>query len=404
MSRYGSQRLHKLGSSIFAEVAQWKAEALAAGQDVIDLSIGSPDTPPTREVRQRLAEAALRDDAYLYPGSRGSLKFLQSAARWLEWRFGVHVSDPETQVLSLMGSQDGLGHLTLAFCDPGDVVLLPNPGYPVYEASVALAGADVETWWMPLRAEHGYMPQLQDIPADIAKRARMMVLNYPSNPLSAVASSEFMAHAVAWCRAHDVLLVHDNAYSEMAFDGVRPPSVLEVDGAFDVAIEFHSTSKSFHLAGARIAFACGNAEAVGALARLKANIDYGVFLPVQEAAVQAYEADMAGIGLRVGPLYERRRDVFMQALAESGWPMAEFVKPLATMFCWLKLPEAVAGLWTSRTFAQQLLAACGVAVVPGDAFGSEGEGFVRLALVQQEERLVEAARRLGHFYTREVGM
>ncbi|WP_019005037.1 aminotransferase class I/II-fold pyridoxal phosphate-dependent enzyme [Cohnella laeviribosi] len=385
-NKWRSGRLDRLGSAIFSEVAEWKAEARRQGADVIGLDIGSPDRPPAAEVMETLSAACLRPELYRYPGTDGSAKFRETAARWFARRFGVEL-DPERELLSLMGTQDGLAHLALAVTNPGDCALLPDPGYPVYQAGLAVAG--VEPVLMPLTEPHGYLPDFDAIPDEVWHKARFMLLNYPSNPLSATADLAFFEKAVDIARRRNVLLVHDNAYSEMAFDGFRPPSVLEVPGAFDVAVEFHSLSKSFHLAGGRIGFAVGNRDALDALRALKSNIDFGVFLPVQEAAAAAMERDMARPE-PVSALYERRRDRFVRALREEGW-MIPF--PKATMFVWAPLPAG----WTSRAFSRELLAATGVASVPGNAFGSRGEGYVRLALVEEEERLEEAARRIGRF-------
>lgn len=386
-TRWRSDRLDRLGSAIFAEVASWKAEARRAGQDVIALDIGSPDLPPEMAVRETLAAASLRPDMYAYPGSDGSARFRETVTRWFRYRFGVEL-DPATEVLSLIGTQDGLGHLALAVSNPGDAALLPDPGYPVYGAGLAVAG--VEAVPLPLSEENGYLPDFDAVPEDVWERVTFMILNYPSNPLSAVADAAVFERAVAEARKRGVLLVHDNAYSEMAFDGFRPPSILEVPGARDVAIEFHSLSKSFHLAGTRIGFAVGNREALASLRALKNNIDFGVFLGVQEAGIAALEMDMAGAAEPVARLYERRRDVFVGGLRKAGWNVPS---PSATMFVWAPVPEG----WTSRAFSREMLARAGVASVPGDAFGSRGEGYVRLALVESEARLAEAAGRIGVF-------
>lgn len=395
-----ADRLSRLGSSIFAEVAEWKRNASGRGLDVIDLSIGSPDLPPSLPIRQALSAAALREDAYGYPGSKGTAAYLAQAARWLKHRFDVAV-DPDHELVSLMGSQDGLGHLALALCDPRDIVLLPDPGYPVYAAGLALAG--VESHLMPLRAEKGFLPDFDAIPDEVWARAKFMLLNYPSNPVSAVADLTFFGEAVAAAKRHGVLIVHDLAYSEMAFDGYRPPSILQVEGAIETAVEFHSLSKSFNMAGSRIGFLAGNRDAVGAMRELKANIDYGVFLPVQEAAIVALEQDMQGKGPTVGPMYERRRDVLVEALRGQGWAVE---RPKATMFLWAKLPAMAWELdepWNSRRISREMLERAGVAVIPGDAFGAEGEGYVRIALVESEERLKEAALRIGTFIRGEYG-
>lgn len=383
---FRSQRLDRLGSAIFAEVSQWKQEARNNGLSVINLDIGSPDQPPAEYVRQVLAAATERPDTYRYPGTEGTLPFRQAAAHWFHHRFHVEL-DPENEVLALMGTQDGLAHLPLAISDPGDAALLPDPGYPVYGAGLAVAG--VEAIPLPLLPENGYLPDFEAIPQAVWDKVKFMILNYPSNPLSVTADLAFFERAVHASRRHGVLLVHDNAYSEMAFDGLKPPSVLEIPGATDIAIEFHSLSKSFHMAGTRIGFAVGNREVLSSLRALKNNIDFGVFLGTQEAGIAALVMDRKD-PKPVAALYERRRNVFVQALREAGWNVAS---PQATMFLWARVPEG----WASRPFSRQLLTSTGVASIPGNAFGERGEGYVRLALVENESRLLEAAKRIGYF-------
>ncbi|MCA0755429.1 aminotransferase class I/II-fold pyridoxal phosphate-dependent enzyme [Paenibacillus sp. N4] len=394
--KWRSDRLSRLGSSIFAEVAAWKLEAASTGLDIIDLGIGSPDRPPSPAVRQALSEAALRTDMYAYPATKSGLPFRQSAAAWMKHRFGVEL-DPASEIVTLLGSQDGLAHLAMSLCDPGDMALLPDPGYPIYAASLALAG--VESVLMPLREENGYMPDLDGIGDEVWDRASFVLVNYPNNPISAVADLAFFERLLDKARRHQVLVVHDLAYSEMGFDGCEPPSILQIPGAAEYAVEFHSLSKSFNMAGCRIGFLAGNREAVGALRELKANIDYGVFDPVQEAGIAALAEAMAAApdAPKAGKLYERRRDVFLEALRSEGWEVAA---PKATMFVWAPLPKMEWSLdepWSSRLISQEMLKATGVVVVPGEAFGSMGEGYVRIALVENEERLKEAAGRIGSF-------
>jgi len=323
-----SERLGKLGSSIFSEVAAWKAEAAAEGLDVIDLGIGSPDKPPALAVRQALADAAMSEEMYGYPSSEGSLAFRQAATDWLRHRFGVEV-DPVSETTVLMGSQDGLGHLALAITNPGDVAILPDPGYPIYGAGLAVAG--VEPYPVPLREANDYLFDFSSIPEDVARRAKLIVVNYPSNPLSAVADRSFYESLISFAKQYGILIVHDAAYSELAFDGYRPISILELPGAKDVAIEFHSLSKSFNMAGCRIGFAVGHAPAVQALRALKANLDYGVFLAAQEAGMRAFAEDVSNEGTKAAAVYEARRDMFVEALREAGWRVS---KPKATMFIW----------------------------------------------------------------------
>ncbi|KUP23682.1 aminotransferase class I/II-fold pyridoxal phosphate-dependent enzyme [Paenibacillus sp. DMB5] len=394
VQKWRSDKLSHLGSSIFAEVAEWKEQARKSGLGVIDLGIGSPDQAPAPEIREALSAAVLRDDSYSYPASKGSANFREQAAKWMNWRFGVEV-DPEEELVSLMGSQDGLAHLALAACNPGDLAIVPDPGYPIYSGSLAIAG--VKAWPLPLLADNDFLPDLDSIPEDVWQKAVFILLAFPGNPISVTADYAYMEKLVGLARKWEVLIIHDLAYSEMGFDGYRPLSILQVPGAIHTAVEFHSFSKSFNMAGCRIGFMTGNREAVGALRELKSNVDYGVFNPVQEAAVLALELAMQGDGrLEVAPLYEHRRNVFMQALAEEGWTVPS---PKATMFIWAPLPEdyCAGQPGRSRRFAQELLLKTGVAIIPGDAFGVQGEGFVRIALVEDEAKLVEAARRIGRF-------
>ncbi|MHA6485290.1 aminotransferase class I/II-fold pyridoxal phosphate-dependent enzyme [Paenibacillus sp. strain BS8-2] len=396
--RFRAKRLSQLGSSIFAEVAAWKREAAANGMDMIDLGIGSPDQPPSLSIRNTLSGAALREDMYAYPATSSGMPFKEAAAEWMAHRFGVQV-DPAAEIVTLMGSQDGLAHLAMAVCDPGDIAFVPDPGYPIYAASLALAG--VEPVFLPLREENGYLPDLESISDERWDAASFILLNYPNNPLSAVADLEFFERLIAKARKHHVLVVHDLAYSEMGFDGLEPPSILQVPGALEQAVEFHSLSKSFNMAGCRIGFLVGNRDAVAALRELKGNIDYGVFDPVQEAGIVALRDAIHSGSLpevaapRAGTIYEHRRDLFIHAIREQGW---EVEAPKATMFAWAKLPvlrDKEGNLLNSRSFSQQLLQDTGVVVIPGEAFGVEGEGYVRIAFVEDDDRLLEAAARIG---------
>jgi len=382
----GSQRLKRLGSAIFAEVEEWKAEARRRGKEIIDLGIGSPDLPPSAKIVSALQKAAANPRNYGYPASEGSPVFRETVARWYQHRFHVAL-DPKSEVLTLMGSQDGLAHLALALTDPGDTALIPDPGYPIYAAGLVLAG--VHGYKIPLKKENGFLPVWGQIPQDVLHKAKLMILNYPSNPLTAVADRSFFEEAVYYARKYDIVLVHDLAYSEIVFDGFQPVSVLQIPGAKEVAVEFHSLSKSFNMAGCRIAFLVGNAEVVAALRTLKSNIDYGVFLAVQEAGIAALEEDIETPS-SVSGIYERRRNIVIEGLREAGW---EIDKPKATMFIWAPIPKG----WTSRRISREMLYETGVAVIPGDAFGEEGEGYVRIALVREEAVLKEAVSRISSF-------
>lgn len=383
--RQPSKRLAHLSAAIFSEMAARKRE-VAKNRKVYDLSIGSPDQAPDPHLVETLVGAVRQPGAFGYALSEGTAAFREEVARWYQYRFGVELV-PDTEVHSLMGSQDGLAHFALAWTDPGDTVLVPDPGYPIYAGSVHLAGAVPH--FMPLRQENGFLPDLSAIPADVADRAKFMILNYPNNPVSAVATLDFFEQVVAFAQRHDIIVVHDLAYSEMAFDGYRPPSFLQAAGAKEVGIEFNSFSKSFNMAGCRIAYVVGNAQIIRPLAVVKSNVDYGVFLPVQQMAVEALRADrLSGGSQAVGPIYQERRDVLLAALGEAGW---EIEPPKATMFVWAKVPPG----WTSREFAFALLDEAGVVVIPGSAFGAEGEGYVRIALVQPPEVLKQAARAIA---------
>jgi len=391
------QLLSQLGSSIFSEVAAWKRKAAADGIDVIDLGIGSPDQAPSLKVREALSRLVLQEDMYAYPALKSGMPFRSKAAEWMRHRFGVTV-DPATEICTLAGSQDGLAHLAMAIAERGTIAIVPDPGYPIYTAALALAG--VEPYFMNLIEEHNYLPQLEAIPEHILERTSFILLNYPNNPITAVADLAFYEQLVAFAKQKGILVVHDLAYSEMGYDGVVPPSILQVEGAKDIAVEFHSLSKSFNMAGCRIGFLVGQRKAVAALTELKANIDYGVFDPIQDAGIVALNEAMHDERfIRAGDIYQRRRDAFIQQLHHAGW----LVKPpQATMFVWAKLPpltggDRLDGSWSSRMFAKRCLEETGVVVIPGDAFGGQGEGYVRIALVENETRLMEAADRLGRF-------
>jgi len=380
-----AKRLDTLTTGIFTELVHAKRQATARGRSIIDLSVGSPDMAPTQNVMETLLDSIQNPTSYGYTLG-GIPAFHEAVAHFYQTRYGVTM-DPHTQVLQLLGSQDGLAHLSLAFLNDGDIVLVPDPGYPIYEANVALAGGVV--YPMPLRAENNFLPIFSDIPHDVRARARMMILNYPGNPVTALANADFFRDAVAFAKANDIFIVHDFAYSELVFDGARAVSFLSVEGASEVGIEFNSMSKTFNMAGCRIGYVLGNARAIAILAQLKSHIDYGVFLPLQRAAVAALTADHDHLAMQA-QIYESRRDALMQGLAASGWKVN---KSPATMFLWTQIPFG----WTSRGFSFSLLENTGVAVTPGNAFGQDGEGYVRIALVQTEPVLLEAASRIDHF-------
>lgn len=395
MTNYKSRRpqiLNQLGSSIFTEVSDWKRAALEKGMDVIDLSIGSPDQPPSLKVRQALAEAVMDENQYAYPATSLGLPFRSQAALWMQFRFGVSIN-PLSEMVVLNGSQDGLAHLAMSIAERGSIALLPDPCYPIYAGSLALAG--IEPYPIPLLEENNYLPQLEAIPVEILEKTSFMLLNYPNNPLTAVADLQFFEDVISFAKRHNIIVVHDLAYSEMAYDGEEPPSILQVEGAKEIAVELHSLSKSFNMAGCRIGFIVGNEEIISSLAKLKNNIDFGVFNPIQKAGIVALQEAMFDPQFkRAANVYQARRDAFIGALSKAGW---EVIPPKATMFVWVKLTSEIRQKWSSRQFTEQLLNATGVVVIPGDAFGEAGEGYIRIALVEDEVRLIEAAKRIGEY-------
>lgn len=385
MELVASGKLQKMTASIFQEVADRKKQAIRNGKDVIDLSVGSPDLPPPAFVVDTLVEFAKDKSKYGYT-LKGIAEFHDAVSYFYQHRYGVKL-DPETEVLQLMGSQDGLAHLATAICNPGDYVLVPDPGYPIYEASVTIAGGVV--YPMALRAENDFLPQFDEIPLDVLEKTRMMILSYPGNPVTALADRDFFEKVIRFAKQHNILVVHDFAYSELIFDGHPQISFMSIPGAKEVGIEFNSLSKTFNMAGCRIGYVVGNEEALKILGGLKSHIDYGIFYPIQQAAVKALTSDYTCLSDQVKE-YEIRRDALIAGLEKSGWKVP---KSPATMFVWAKIPEG----WTSRQFAFELIDHAGVAVVPGDAFGQLGEGYVRIAMVQPTDLLTEAAERIQVF-------
>ncbi|WP_078429127.1 LL-diaminopimelate aminotransferase [Alkalihalobacterium alkalinitrilicum] len=375
-----SQRLNHLTTSIFSDMAERKKEKISQGIQMIDLSIGSPDLPPPLNVRKRFAEEVLDDSSYQY-AIKSTEVFNEAVVYFYKERYNVHIQS--TDVLQLMGSQDGLAHIALAYLDKGDVIIVPDPGYPIYSASAHIAGAEI--YYLPLTEENKFMPSLESIPEDIRKRAKLMIMNYPGNPTAALADRNYFEDIVEFALRNHILILHDFAYSELIFDNQEPLSIFSIPGAEKTAIEFNSLSKSFNMAGARIGYVIGDPSFLKPLAVLKSHLDYGVFLPIQQAAVEALTGDFAFLEQHC-QIYEQRRNVFIHSLHEIGWDVRQ---PDGGMFVWAKVPSR----YTSITFSLAALEA-GVVVTPGNAFGNAGEGYVRIALVQSEERLKEAAKRL----------
>lgn len=371
-----SERMNHFDTGIFTVLAQMKQEKINEGMKVIDLSVGTPNIPPAQHIIDALVESAKDKKNYIY--ALNDIEELQNAAsEWYRRRYGVEIN-PKTEVTSLLGSQDGLSHISLAIVDPGDLVLVPDPGYPVFGDGPVIAGA--ELYRMPQKKENGYIIDLKAVPEEIAQRAKFMVVSYPNNPVTSIASPSFYRELVAFAKKYDIIVLHDNAYSELVFDGETCGSFLQYEGAKDVGVEFNSLSKTYGVAGARIGFALGNAEIISKLKSLKSNMDYGMFLPVQKAAIAALLGPQDCVKT-TRLAYERRRDVLVEGLNAIGW---EIEKPKATMFVWAKIP---APFTNSEEFTKELLQKSGVLVTPGSAFGPSGEGHVRMALVQDEEDL-----------------
>ncbi|MBQ5731575.1 MAG: aminotransferase class I/II-fold pyridoxal phosphate-dependent enzyme [Selenomonadaceae bacterium] len=384
-----AKRMEQFGEGVFSRLAEMRKNRVAEGKEVFDLSIGAPNIPPAKRIMEVMAKAVMEPKNYVY-AINDTQEMLQAVAQWYQRRYGVTL-DADTEICSLLGSQDGLSHIALSILDAGDVMLVPDPCYPIFADGPRLAGA--ELYYMPQKKENDYVIQLQDIPEEVAKKAKFMLVSYPNNPTAAMAPESFYHELVAFAKKYDIIVLHDNAYSELVFDGRSWGSFLSIPGAKDVGVEFNSLSKTYGLAGARIGYCLGNSRVVSMLKTLKSNMDYGMFLPIQAAAVEAITGDQSVVA-ETRAAYERRRDVLCDGLIAAGWQMD---KPPGTMFVWAPVPEQYAD---SESFVRALLDKTGVLVTPGSAFGPSGEGYVRMALVQSEEdmqRIVEAVKQSGIF-------
>ena len=378
-----AKRIEQIPPYLFAEIDKKKEEMRKKGIDLIDLGIGDPDLPTPKLIIDRLKTAAENPKNHRYPAYEGMIEFRTAVARWYERRFGVHL-DPRTEVLSLIGSKEGIAHIPLAFVNPGDYVLVPTPGYPVYRVSTLFAGGT--PYFLTLRKENGFLPSLSDIPKEVAQKAKLLFINYPNNPTSAIAEKSFFEEVVAFARRYQIIVCHDAAYSEIAFDGYEPLSFMEVEGAKEVGIEFHSLSKTFNMTGWRIGFAVGHAEIVSGLGRVKTNIDSGLFQAIQEAGVEALNHFDTPFP-EIIKVYERRRDVLVKGLREIG---LEVDLPKATFYVWFQVPRG----YTSAQFTGLLIEKEGIVATPGNGFGEGGEGYIRMALTVDEKKLREAIERL----------
>jgi LL-diaminopimelate aminotransferase len=379
-----SERMRLLPPYHFADAGARIAARRAGGVDVISLAMGDPDLPTPDPVIDRLCETARDPINQRYPEYLGMAEFRRAIARWFLSRFKVSL-DPEREVVPLIGSKEGLAHLALVLLDPGDLALVPDPAYTVYAAGSVLAGAT--NYAVPLVAERGFLPDLEAIPADVARRAKLLWLNYPNNPTGAIAPADFFHQAVRFAQEYDVLLVHDMAYADVSFDGYQPISLLEIPGAREVAVEFHSFSKSYNMAGFRLGMLVGNAEVVQALGQLKTNIDTGIFRPIQYAAIEALALPPEWIAQR-NLIYQRRRDLLVDACRRLGMRVEA---PKASLYLWPAIPPGQ----TSKEYALSLLERAGVFVTPGTSFGPGGEGYLRLSLTVPDARLEEAIARLS---------
>jgi LL-diaminopimelate aminotransferase len=377
------RRLQALPPYLFIEIDNKKRAALARGVDLIDLGVGDPDLPTPPLILDALQAASRDPRNHQYPLGRGRNDFREAASRWCERRFGVRF-DPQQELLTLIGTKEGIGHAPLAFVNPGEVVLVPEPGYPVYFSGTVFAGA--EPVFLPLTHERGFRPDLEQLPADTVKRAKLLFLNYPNNPTAATVDLAWLRDVVAWCRRHEVILAYDMAYSEVYYDQTPPPSVFQIPEAREVAIEFHSFSKTFSMAGWRLGFACGRRELIDALAQIKGNLDSGTVSAVQIAGRTALDQAEAIVPPLVA-VYRERRDLFIAGLRKAGFSVEA---PAATFYVWCPVPAG----FTSASFASRLLDEAGVVATPGVGFGPSGEGFIRFSLTSPAERLQEAVRRI----------
>jgi LL-diaminopimelate aminotransferase len=378
-----AKRIEELPPYLFAEIDQRINELKSKGVDVIDLGIGDPDIPTPANIIEALKAAADDPENHRYPSYVGMLSYREAVSHWYGKRFGVKL-DPQSEALTLIGSKEGIAHAPLAFIDPGDIVLVPNPGYPVYRVATTFAGGI--PYDMPLLKENNFLPDLDSIPEDVRRKARIMFLNYPNNPTTAVTDKDFFKKVVDFATKHEILVCHDAAYTEIAFDGLTPPSFLQVDGAQEIGIEFHSLSKTFNMTGWRIGFCVGNKKAIAGLGKIKTNIDSGVFQGIQYAGIEALNNYTLGIEER-RKIYEERRDIFCKGLEEVG---LNYYPPKATFYVWFEVPEGV----SSKDYASKILTETGIVVTPGNGFGNYGEGYIRVSITIAKERLIEAVERL----------
>jgi LL-diaminopimelate aminotransferase len=379
-----SQAMQNLPPYLFARIERKIQDARSRGLDVINLGIGDPDLPTPKRIIDRMAEAIYDPSNHHYPSSVGLLEYRQAVANWYKKRFHVDL-DPQTDIVSLLGSKEGIAHISFAYLDADDYSLVPDPAYPVYSIGTLLAGA--RSYFMPLTEESGFLPVLEDIPASIAKKAKLMFINYPNNPTGAVCDIDFFNKVVEFAKSFDILVCHDAAYSELAYDNFKPPSFLQAEGAKDVGVEFHSLSKTFNMTGWRIGWLAGNKEAVEVMGRFKSNVDSGVFQAVQYAAIEGLEGPRDSID-QLNAIYQERRDIVVQGLKAMG---LNIQPPKGSFYVWAPVPKG----YTSTSFAEYMLEKAHVIVTPGNGYGEHGEGYFRIALTVDKDRMQTALERMA---------
>jgi alanine-synthesizing transaminase len=377
-------RISRLPPYVFNIVNELKAKARAAGEDIIDFGMGNPDQPTPQHIVDKLIEAVQRPDTHRYSVSKGIPRLRKAICNWYKTRFDVDL-DPDTEAIVTIGSKEGLAHLALATLGPGDVVLVPNPAYPIHPYGVVIAGADLRH--VPMIPGGDFFEELQKAIIDSWPKPKMLILNFPGNPTTQCVELDFFEKIIAVAKEHNIWVVQDIAYADIVFDGYKTPSILQVEGAKDIAVEFFSMSKSYNMPGWRVGFMCGNKELVSALARIKSYLDYGTFAPIQIAAIAALEGPQECVA-EIAEMYRKRRDVLCEGLNAAGWPVE---KPKATMFVWAKIPEAYQAMG-SLEFSKKLLLEAKVAVAPGIGFGNYGDDHVRFGLIENEHRTRQAVR------------
>ncbi|MBU4174796.1 MAG: LL-diaminopimelate aminotransferase [Actinobacteria bacterium] len=379
-----SKRLDSIPPYLFAEIDRKIAAKQAEGVDVISFGVGDPDIATPGPVVDTLCDMSRKPEHHRYPSYFGLREFREAAAGWFERRFGVAL-DPETEILPLIGSKEGVAHVAIAVLDPGDYALVPEPSYPVYRMGTLLAGATPH--FLPLAAGNGFLPDLEAVPTEVLSSSKLLWLNYPNNPTGAVADEGFFTRAIEFAREHDLVLAHDNAYSEITYDGFVAPSVLQLEGASDLAVEFHSLSKTFNMTGFRIGFVCGNAGVIEALGTVKTNIDSGIFNPIQLAGITALDRMQETVS-EMREIYRSRREMLVRGFRGLGW---DVTPPKGSIYIWMPVPDG----FDSVGFSTHVLERAGVFFTPGNAYGPSGEGFVRISLTVSNDRIEEALSRLG---------